>query len=407
MLMLTSSLVFFSYDFEQDTPIIELLESHFKAVTVITELKKVCEALIEPSPKVFIFAGETLAISIASYYKALDACSKHISCEHKVVTLVSKSQEKLAFDAFNGGVIDEYLLFRPLLEPYRAILVCKHLLAELGVTKVAHQSDEDFQQQSSQFPIKLNQLVERGKLQKESCNAAFEKTITDLELIIEKAINSLDQKHTVSIDIQHVATLLSKIKTNELRPKLLKLQAKTLQLLEVALNQSTQKASPLVEELIKDVENIEEHEPKTAYNALYNNLDKIEEALQQNDLKKSVLVVEDDVISQQLTNKLLTKFSLHVDVVNSGRRAFAALSCNKYDLVLMDINLPDTNGIYIVDQIVSNNTINSDTPIVMLSGNKNRETVKEAIQRGAKGYIVKPLFKPAVEKLLRKFQLIT
>jgi CheY-like chemotaxis protein len=393
-------LVFFSHDLEQDTPVLDVLRNYFGKVEVITELKLVCEALTDPSPKVLLFAGDTLAVSIAAYYKTLDACHKREICEHKVITLVSKNQEKLAFDAFNGGVIDEYLIFRPLYEPFRAILVVEHLLLELGIANFAQHSDQNFVKQSSKYPNELNQLVEKGKQRKADCSAAFEKTIEELEAIVEKAIINLGTEETVTLDVKKVAGFLSKIKTDELRPKLLKLQKKTIQLLESALHHSVSKLDNENDKVVQD-----SPPPAPLYNNLYKS-DKVDEVLEKQGRKRSILLVEDDLISQQLTHKLLSNYGVKIEVANSGRRAFAALSSHKYDLILMDINLPDTNGIYIVDQIVGKNLMNADTPIVMLTGNKNKDTVRQALERGAKGYVVKPLFKPALDKLLTKFGLI-
>ena len=141
-----------------------------------------------------------------------------------------------------------------------------------------------------------------------------------------------------------VARLLSKIKTDELRPKLLQLQRKTIKLLESALKQNMQgevveEEDKTLEEAVENLKIVKEtnNSPPPMYNNLYNNIDKIEEVLEKEGKKKSVLLVEDDLISQQLTLKLLSKYAIKVESVNSGRRAFAALSCNKYDLVLMDI----------------------------------------------------------------------
>jgi response regulator of citrate/malate metabolism len=71
----------------------------------------------------------------------------------------------------------------------------------------------------------------------------------------------------------------------------------------------------------------------------------------------------------------------------------------------MDVNLPDTNGIYIVDQISNQDGVNYDTPIIMLSGIKDRATVSQAIKRGAKDYIIKPLYKDLIGKLFAKYNL--
>jgi CheY-like chemotaxis protein len=130
-----------------------------------------------------------------------------------------------------------------------------------------------------------------------------------------------------------------------------------------------------------------------------------DEVLKERDTVPTVLVVEDDIISLQLTLKLLNSYNLKVDTANTGRKALAALIGQKYNLVLMDINLPDTNGIYIVDQTCNQEGLNKKTPIIMLSGNKDKATVSSAIQRGAKGYVLKPLYKESVVKLFTKYEL--
>jgi response regulator of citrate/malate metabolism len=71
----------------------------------------------------------------------------------------------------------------------------------------------------------------------------------------------------------------------------------------------------------------------------------------------------------------------------------------------LDINLPDTNGIYIVGQISNGDGLNRDTPIIMLSGSKDKATVSQAIKSGAKGYIIKPLYKDLINKLFTKYNL--
>lgn len=56
-----------------------------------------------------------------------------------------------------------------------------------------------------------------------------------------------------------------------------------------------------------------------------------------------------------------------------------------------------------LDQIQRNVGTNQQTPFIMLTGNKNKDVVKQAIERGAKGYLLKPLYKDAVEKIFEKF----
>ncbi|WP_297895798.1 response regulator [Shewanella sp.] len=106
-----------------------------------------------------------------------------------------------------------------------------------------------------------------------------------------------------------------------------------------------------------------------------------------------------------LTIMLLRTYAIELDTSLSGRMALDLLSKKKYDVILMDINLPDTNGFYIINHVNKTNGINSITPIVMLTGNKNKSSVQQAITAGAKGYIIKPLHRESIVKLFRKYDI--
>jgi DNA-binding response OmpR family regulator len=66
------------------------------------------------------------------------------------------------------------------------------------------------------------------------------------------------------------------------------------------------------------------------------------------------------------------------------------------------VSLPDTNGLYILGQMKQGNGKNVDTPLIMLTGNKNKQIVKKAIELGAKGYLIKPLTQGVVTKLFKE-----
>jgi DNA-binding response OmpR family regulator len=113
-------------------------------------------------------------------------------------------------------------------------------------------------------------------------------------------------------------------------------------------------------------------------------------------------LVEDDPISIHLTNLLLNKYKLNIRTVSSGRTALICLNNIRFDIVLLDVSLPDTNGLYILGQMKQGNGKNVDTPLIMLTGNKNKQIVKKAIELGAKGYLIKPLTQGVVAKLFKE-----
>jgi CheY-like chemotaxis protein len=207
------------------------------------------------------------------------------------------------------------------------------------------------------------------------------------------------------LDINKLKETLAVIRSDEIRPVLLKLQQKAMDLLEQALGASNYEESKSNATHTKTVDRIKHKLPEQyTFNRLYKDVAP-DSLINEKHKLPVILVVEDDVISILLTRDLLDNYKVKLDVADTGRKALVAIASQRYDLILMDVNLPDTNGIDIVDQVSQGNGINCNTPIIMLSGTKNQAIVSHAIERGAKGYIVKPLYKDAVNELFAKYKL--
>ncbi len=105
-----------------------------------------------------------------------------------------------------------------------------------------------------------------------------------------------------------------------------------------------------------------------------------------------ILIVEDDPFSLRLVSKTLGQdYSLFT--AQDGRSAMESYLLNAPDMIFLDIGLPDTSGLELIDLITEADPL---AFIVMLSGNGNRDNVVRAIEKGAKGFVSKPF---AREKL--------
>ncbi|NMH29093.1 ATP-binding response regulator [Flavobacterium silvaticum] len=105
----------------------------------------------------------------------------------------------------------------------------------------------------------------------------------------------------------------------------------------------------------------------------------------------NVLVVEDNKINQMVTKKILENHSFKCQIVDDGIAALAMLQKkNKYDLILMDINMPVINGFETTRRI---RAMGIETPIVALTAYDKGEITEEAISAGMNDIIIKP-FEP-------------
>ncbi|NQU34750.1 MAG: sigma-54-dependent Fis family transcriptional regulator [Bacteroidetes bacterium] len=106
------------------------------------------------------------------------------------------------------------------------------------------------------------------------------------------------------------------------------------------------------------------------------------------------ILVVDDESSIRRTLKDILEFEKHdVDIASNGIEAVDLAKDNTYDAILLDIKMPEMDGMEVLDKIM----IFSDVPIIMISGHGTIDTAVEAIKKGAYDFIVKP---PDLNRLL-------
>ena len=111
-----------------------------------------------------------------------------------------------------------------------------------------------------------------------------------------------------------------------------------------------------------------------------------------------VLQIDDDEIDVRLVKRVLGKCTkpakFTVESAPCLSEGLNLLKTKQYDVLLLDLGLPDSNGIETVQSVCK---VNFNVPIVVLTGLENEETGLEAIKSGASDYLVKG---PAMETSL-------
>ena len=116
----------------------------------------------------------------------------------------------------------------------------------------------------------------------------------------------------------------------------------------------------------------------------------ITETMEQN---ISILLVEDNRVNQMVTQKILTKNGYRVEIANNGVEAIRALESNHFDLVLMDIMMPEMGGYEATRLIRSAKTdvLNHHLPIIALTASALAEDKEKCLTAGMNDYIAKPV----------------
>lgn len=113
-----------------------------------------------------------------------------------------------------------------------------------------------------------------------------------------------------------------------------------------------------------------------------------------------ILVVDDDETNRLLAKTILNSWRAHFDEAEDGDRALKMLDEKKYDLVLMDIHMPDISGVDIVKKVREDSAhLNRNTKFVAVTANIVRSDLKQYEQAGMDDHLVKPYRE---EKLFEK-----
>lgn len=118
----------------------------------------------------------------------------------------------------------------------------------------------------------------------------------------------------------------------------------------------------------------------------------------------SILLAEDNEINQKFAQALLSKAGHRVELAANGHRAVRALAERDFDVVLMDLQMPELDGIQAAKVIRSMPAPKCDVPIIALTAHAMRGIHEECLQAGMDDYVSKPI-EPAI--LLAKLDAIS
>jgi len=106
----------------------------------------------------------------------------------------------------------------------------------------------------------------------------------------------------------------------------------------------------------------------------------------------NILLVEDNLINQKLTRRLLEKKGHRVKVANNGKEALNAWKNNTFDLILMDVLMPEMDGFEATSEIrIREKKTGGHTPIVALTANAMKGDRERCLETGMDDYLAKPV----------------
>jgi two-component system response regulator HydG len=117
--------------------------------------------------------------------------------------------------------------------------------------------------------------------------------------------------------------------------------------------------------------------------------------------KKYILIVDDDIAHRTML-RILLEWEYEIAEADCGALAIEKVQRTPFDLVLMDVCMPEIGGIEALDKIKA---CRPKIPVIMMTAYASNETVAHALEKGAYGYLAKPFdfenLRQAIENAVR------
>lgn len=116
-----------------------------------------------------------------------------------------------------------------------------------------------------------------------------------------------------------------------------------------------------------------------------------------------VLVVEDDIPSLELMTEVFTSLKTDVHPLSDSRKAADVINREKFDGIFLDIEMPYFDGFELA-QMIRKSSWNKSTPIIIVTGREQRDTMYHAFAAGSTFFLQKPVDRLKLSNLLRTVQ---
>jgi len=117
---------------------------------------------------------------------------------------------------------------------------------------------------------------------------------------------------------------------------------------------------------------------------------------------KSILIVEDSTTTRSLIRAVIEEVGdFSIVEAPTGFDALKLLPTQDFDLVVTDINMPDINGLELINFVRSNQRY-SNIPLIIVTTERSEEDKKKGMALGATAYVNKPFKAPELQDIVRK-----
>lgn len=365
---------------EQDLGLTQLLKRELKNIKVVTTYKNFYHHFITLNPSVLIISADKINDSLNLYDKFLENINVKQTASHKCIVCCYRREEEVAYKAYLEGIIDDYLVSKPLYEKYRAISIVKHMFLELGNSHTQSSTANNIV-----IDEELQSCFSHCREQKSQVNQRVNKTVSYLESRLDLMLTQIEagefSNSDYSINFQHLRAAFQQFKADDMRASMQHLQEKIMMAFEVLSQKlgATGKVSTNEER--------------------FNTQEERSQEIKDVERDFAILMVDDDANYLEILCKQMEGKGFNIRKCFNSTEALGVMLRDKFDAIVMDLHLPDKDGLFTVTEMKQFRSINRDTPVILLTSSSDEKDVKRAINAKVQSYMVKPV---KINSLIKK-----
>jgi CheY-like chemotaxis protein len=322
------------------------------------------------SPDILVLGFKTLE-KAERYYLGLYRLGSLVHMNlHRTLILCNKTEVDSVYKLCKKGYFDDYIQYWPIMyDASRLAMAVSHALRDLANIKSSFSATE-----LATEAVRLSELESLlgwNATQGNQLIEAASHSVTDAEQEIQTSLGRFSQRLTQG----DFANLVEIKNAQGLQEKISKLQQEDIHGRFETVNDSIKSLKRLAEEFQQKCEPYLE-----SARALKIMIEKI---------PVTVLVVDDDEMVHKLFKIILEQEGYKLMLATSGVEALSLLRTQRPNLILMDMMMPDMDGLETTSRIKAAKQF-SATPIIMVTSNSERSVITSCLKAGAIDFLVKP-----------------
>ncbi|MDO8926963.1 MAG: response regulator [Sideroxyarcus sp.] len=365
------------------TQVRNLLHAEFRHVYISTAADTEPGDFVRYRPNVLVLAFDTLEKSERYYLELNRLCDEMQQQPLRTVILCNRHEIKQVYELCKKGYFDDYILFWPVTDDSsRLAMSIHHALHDLASHKTAGPSAAEFAAQArhlAELGKKLDQQIVQGSLHIDVASQALVRASQGVDTALDKFSKRLiEGAIPETVEVKSTAGMESefdRLKREEVQPQFSAVMETTLPLKKWA-----QQLKQDYEPLLKSARTLNDMAGR---------------------IRPTVLVVDDDEVQRVIIDNLLTAHDYNLLFARDGLEALNVLRNKLPDLILMDMMMPNMNGLETTRRLKTMPGL-AATPVIMITGKSESDVVVDCMNAGAIDFVVKP-FDPAtlVDKIVQ------